>query len=98
VTLDDIKSYLRIDGTDEDTYLSELIEASQIYVDSCVGEGYKSEANALKLANILQKKLISDMYENRSTVILEKNNSENTKQDRIVTTILDKLSGYEVVT
>lgn len=91
MTLDEVKLYLRIDG-EEDSFLSELQETSLIYIDSCVGEGYKTDVNAVKLANLLQKKLISDLYENRSTTIPDK-----TKQDKIVTTILDKLSGYEVV-
>lgn len=92
MTLDEAKNYLRIDIIDEDILLSELIETSQIYIDSMVGEGYKTDIKALNLAKLLQYKLISDMYENRSSEIDNK-----TKQDRIVTSILDKLSNYEVV-
>lgn len=90
--LDEVKNYLRIDTIDEDILLSELIETSQIYIDSMVGEGYKTDIKALNLAKLLQYKLISDMYENRNSEIDNK-----TKQDRIVTSILDKLSNYEVV-
>ncbi|KEI92158.1 head-tail connector protein [Clostridium botulinum] len=89
--LQEIKDYLKIDDDYEDNSLNELIETSQIYIDSMVGEGYKKDNKALKLANLLQKKLIANMYENRSTEI-----STNTKQDRIVTSILDKLSNFEV--
>lgn len=91
MTLDEVKSYLRIDYTEDDTLLQELIEVSQIYIDSCVGEIYKTDEKAVKLSGLLQKKLINDMYENRSSEVPQK-----TKQDRIVTTILDKLSNYEV--
>lgn len=91
MTLDDIKQYLHIDYEDEDLYLTELIEISQIYIDSMVGEDYKTDVKAVKLAELLQKKLISDMYENRGTEI-----ASNTKKDIIVTSILDKLSNYEV--
>lgn len=91
--LDDIKQYLHIDYTDEDTYLNELIEVSQIYIDSMVSESYKTDDKAVKLARLLQKKLINDMYENRGTEI-----SNNTKKDIIVTSILDKLALYEDVT
>lgn len=87
ITLEQVKEYLRID--DEEPLLTELIEASQIYIDAMVGEAYKTDEKAIKLSELLQKKLIVDMYENRSTEI-----SENTKQDRIVTSILDKLSNY----
>ncbi|HBJ2613330.1 TPA: phage head-tail connector protein [Clostridium botulinum] len=92
MTLEEIKSYLRIDYKEDDTDLNELIETSQIYIDSCVGEGYKNDSKAMKLANLLQKKLIHDMYENRSAEV-----PTNTKQDRIVTSILDKLSNYTEV-
>ncbi|ACL77249.1 head-tail connector protein [Ruminiclostridium cellulolyticum] len=92
MTLDEVRSYLRIDTDVEDNFLNELIDSSQIYIDSCTGEGYKSDEKAAKLASLLQKKLISDLYENRSTTVPDK-----TKQDKIVTTILDKLSSYEVV-
>jgi len=92
VTLEEIKSYLYIDHDEEDLYISELVEVSLIYIDSMVGEAYKADAKAIKLANLLQKKLISDMYENRGTEI-----AANTKKDNIVTSILDKLSNCEVV-
>ncbi|OPD21411.1 head-tail connector protein [Clostridium botulinum] len=89
--LQEIKDYLKIDDDYEDNSLNELIVTSEIYIDSMVGEGYKTDNKALRLANLLQKKLIADMYENRSTEI-----PTNTKQDRIVTSILDKLSNFEV--
>lgn len=78
---------MRIDTADEDSFLQKLIETSQIYIDSCVGTDYKNNEKKVQLATLLQKKLIDDMYENRSTQV-----PHNTKQDRIVTTILDNLS------
>lgn len=87
MTLQEIKDYLRIDY--EEPLLPELIETSEIYIDFMVGEYYKQDAKAVKLANLLQKKLITDMYEARSTEVLN-----NAKQSRIVTSILDKLSNY----
>lgn len=92
MTLEEIKSYLRIDYTDDDDILSELLIVSEEYINSCVGVGYKSDEKAIKLANLLQKKLIYDMYEKRGTEILN-----NTKKDTIVTTIIDKLSNYSEV-
>jgi uncharacterized phage protein (predicted DNA packaging) len=92
MTLEETKNYLHIDYADEDTYLNELIETSEIYIDSMVGETYKNDEKAIKLANILKKKLISDLYENRGTEV-----ANNTKKDIIVTSILDKLSLYEVI-
>jgi uncharacterized phage protein (predicted DNA packaging) len=92
MNLEDIKSYLHIDYEDEDNYLKELIEVSLIYIDSMVGEAYKNDAKAVKLASLLQKKLISDMYDKRGTEI-----ASNSKRDIIVSSILDKLSLYTEV-
>ena len=87
--LEEVKSYLRIEYEEDDILLSSLIEASEAYIDSCVGTAYKNHAKAIELSNLLQKKLIADMFENRGTEI-----SNSTKKDNIVTTILDKLSNY----
>lgn len=89
VTLEQVKKHLRLDSDDEDSDIQDYIEISQIYIDSMVGEAYKVDTKAIKLADLLQKKLITDMYENRSTEI-----PQNTKQDRITISILDKLSNY----
>ncbi|NMM65492.1 phage gp6-like head-tail connector protein [Clostridium sp. P21] len=92
MTLEEIKDYLRIADNYEDNFINELVETSKIYIDSMVGEAYKADDKAVKLSALLQKKLIIDMYENRSTEI-----PQNTKQDRIVTSILEKLSNYTEV-
>lgn len=92
MTLEDVKTYLRIDYEEDDNLLDSLIEVSEEYIDSCVGTAYKSDEKAIKLANLLQKRLISNMFENRGTEI-----SNSTKKDNIVTTILDKLSNYSEV-
>lgn len=88
--LSDAKSYLKIDDSDDDLYIDSLIEISLIYIDAMVSENYKTDPKAVKLATLLQYKLIADMYENRGTEI-----ANNTKQDKIVVSILDKLSNYE---
>lgn len=90
--LEEIKNYLRIDYEEDDVILTELIAISEEYINSCVGTGYKNDVKAMRLANLLQKKLIHDMYENRGTEI-----SNSTRTDTIVTTILDKLSNYSEV-
>lgn len=87
MTLEEVKHHLRIDYDEDDVYLSNLIEISDIYIESCVGEAYKADDKAKKLAGLLQLKLIQDMFENRGSEI-----PSNTKKDMIVTTILDKLS------
>lgn len=92
MTLEEVKSYLRIDYEEDDILLRSLIEISEEYIDSCVGTAYKTDEKAIKLANLLKKKLIADMFENRGTEI-----SNSTRKDTIVTTILDKLSNYSEV-
>jgi len=92
MTLDDLQLYLRIDDDSENDYLNELIQVSQIYIDSMVGTDYKTDANAVNLAGILQKKLCVDLYESRGTMI-----EYIYKKDIIVNSILDKLSTYEVI-
>jgi len=89
IALEDVKNYLRIDGDEEDTDIETLIDISLIYIDSMVGEKYKDDKKAIKLADLLQLKLISDMYEQRSTDI-----QNNMKVDRITSSILDKLANY----
>jgi uncharacterized phage protein (predicted DNA packaging) len=93
LTLGEVKNYIKIDNdiTEDDDYLNELIEVSQIYIDDCAGEDYKIDEKLTKLAGLLQKKLINDMYENRSGYVV------TDKRDVIVSTILDKLSMAEII-
>lgn len=89
VTLEQAKTHLRVDCNDDDNYITSLLDISLIYIDNMAGESYKVDPKAVKLADLLQLKLISDIYENRGTEI-----PQNTKQDRISMSILDKLSTY----
>ncbi len=89
MTLEEIKKYLRIDYEDDDSFLLDLIVISEEYIEACVGSAYKKNEKAVKLASLLQKKLIYNMYESRGAEI-----SSNTKKDTIVITILDKLSNF----
>ena len=88
--LEFLKNVLKIDDTEEDVYLENLIEVSDIYITSMVGETFKEDAKLVKLSELLQQKLINDMRENRGTEV-----PGNTKTDRIVLSILDKLANYE---
>lgn len=92
LTLEEIKAYIYADEDDESPLIYNLITTARIYIDSMVGEDYKTDEKAIKLSNLLMRKLCWDMYNNRSTEI-----PSSTKKDTIVTSILDKLSLYEVV-
>lgn len=89
ITLDEIKIYLNIDLEDiyYDSMLTEYITVSLLYIIKMVGSAWITDENCIKLAKILQKKLIADMFENRATEI-----SNSTKRDIMVTSILDSLS------
>lgn len=89
LNLEDMKNYMHVDFIFDDNYIESLIEVSEIYISFMVGENYKADDKAVKLADLLQKKLIKDMYDNRSTEV-----TSTTKRDVIVTSILDKLSNY----
>lgn len=89
MTLEELKQYLRIDFDDDDDLLNELIVASEAYIDKTVGTGYKSDDSLKEIAKMVQKKLINEMYRNRSTGAIDK------VQDRMVTTMLDVLSNAD---
>lgn len=91
LSLTDAQNYLRVDADYDIEYINELIETSQIYIESCVGTVYQIDEKAVKLSILLQKKLIADMYDQRGTEI-----PNNTKQDKVTQSILDKLSNYIV--
>lgn len=95
LTLQQAKDYLRVSYDEDDEEIKGLILTAEAYIDSCVGTGYKNRANyesdeeyekGRRIAALLQKKIISDMYEVRATTI-----RVNTKTDNITKTILDKL-------
>ena len=81
LTLEQAKNYLRV---------------AEAYIDGCVGTGYKDKANyendeeyekGRRIAALLLKRIVSDMYEVRSTTV-----GSNTKTDNITKTILEKLA------
>lgn len=89
ITVEEIKKYLNID--EEDTYYDELLNeyltASFLYIISMVGDAWIKDETCVRLSRILQKKLVADLFENRTTEI-----SNSTKRDIMVTSILDTLS------
>lgn len=87
MTLEEAKNYLRIDDNFDDVYIESLIDTTQIYIDSCVGEAYKSNDKLVKLATLVQYKLINDLYDSKSSHI-----QNNMVRDRIVETIFMKLA------
>lgn len=64
--LDEIKKFLRVDGTDDDSLLSSLQLAAEQYLENAgAAKDYTSE-----LYKIAVKLLIGHWYENRSAVVV----------------------------
>lgn len=61
ITLEETKSYLRIDFSDDDTFIEKLIKASERYIKNTVSD-YESN----ELVDIVQLLLIQHWYFNRS--------------------------------
>lgn len=89
VSLEDAKVYIHIDYDDDNDDIKNMIETAQIFIDSMVGEKYKEDEKAVKMADLLVKKIVYQMYENRSVLI-----PNNLKEDKIVNSMLDKLALY----
>lgn len=64
-TLDEVKLYLRIDGTDDDPLLTSLMSAADMFVVNAVGDAVDRTSNLYGLAF---KLLIAHWYENREPV------------------------------
>ena len=65
VSLDEVKTWLRVDFTDDDALLTTLISAAEQYLKNATGITYDSTNH---LAKLFCMTLISDWYENRELV------------------------------
>lgn len=63
ISLDEAKLYLKVDFDDEDLLISNLIEASEMYLENATGKKF-DENN--KLAKLYCNCLIHEWYNNRS--------------------------------
>jgi uncharacterized phage protein (predicted DNA packaging) len=65
VSLDEVKTWLRVDFTDDDALLTTLINAAEQYLKNATGITYDSTNH---LAKLFCMTLISDWYENRELI------------------------------
>jgi uncharacterized phage protein (predicted DNA packaging) len=63
--LEEVKQYLRIDGSEEDSFLASLIPAAKIYIKNATDINVNENDELQKLAVFL---LVSHWYENRQVV------------------------------
>lgn len=89
ITLDEVKTYLRIDGDAEDALLERIMATAYSVVTGAV-DNYaliaKLKPDCEKLGDMIQLTLIADLYENRN---LEGETPQN--YSRIVETMLHQL-------
>lgn len=64
--LEETKSWLRVDGLEEDITIGMLIGASEEYLKNATGKEFESNNNLAKLFCLI---LVSDWYENRELVM-----------------------------
>ena len=62
VSLDEAKSWLKVDYTDEDADIQDLVDACEAYLGNATGKTFD---NTNPLAKLYCKVLIVDWYENR---------------------------------
>ena len=63
--LDDVKLYLRVDGTDEDSAIRGMIDAAKVFIKSGTGVTFQ-EADARHLMTL--KILVAHWYDNRGLI------------------------------
>ena len=66
--LSEIKTYLRVDGTDEDVLLTSLISAAESFIQQTTGKTLKGTANINtdELYSLCVKLMVSHWFENRA--------------------------------
>lgn len=65
VSLDEVKTWLRVDFTDDDALLTTLISAAEQYLKNATGNTFDSSN---ELAQLFCLVLVADWYENRELV------------------------------
>jgi len=64
VTLEEAKEHLKVDGNEDDTYIQNLIGASEQFIKNGTGKIFDGTNYLAKTVCLL---LVADMYENRIT-------------------------------
>jgi uncharacterized phage protein (predicted DNA packaging) len=93
LTLEEVKSFLRIDYNDEDSLLQIYIDGAEAYLYNATGIIFDNTNNLAKLYCFC---LISDWYENRNFATDIKNGNVNEKVRYTLQSILLQLQLSEV--
>ena len=65
ISLKEAKEYLRVDGDEEDTLITSLIAAAEVYLKNATGKNFESTN---ELARLFCLVLVVDWYENRTYI------------------------------
>lgn len=66
VTLDEAKTWLKVDYSEEDSDIQFLVDSSEVYLKNATGKDFD---NTNPLAKLYCRVLISDWYENRGLMV-----------------------------
>lgn len=66
ISLEEAKTYLRVDNSEEDDLIENLIEAAKVYLENATGNTFDSSNY---LARLFCLTLVTDWYENRGLVV-----------------------------
>ena len=86
MTLEYVKSFLKIDFDDDDEFIALIIEAAREYVIAALGKCDEDIARV----RLLMLVIISDMYEKRALTV--NSDSTNTKVQYTIRSIINQLS------
>lgn len=64
--LQEVKTWLRVDGTEDDATITMLVDAAETYLKNATGRDYNSKNSLAKLYCMV---LVADWYENRELVV-----------------------------
>lgn len=78
LTLEEVKSYLKIDYEDEDNLLGRLIITADEYLKSSVGKAYDNTSERAKTLSLI---IIGDLYGNRGLTEKPSNNTRKLIED-----------------
>lgn len=67
MTLEEVKSYLRVDFDDDDALIRQMMAAAEAYIIDAVGK----YDNTNPKANLLFYALVQDLYDNRSLLVTD---------------------------
>ena len=66
ISLEEAKTYLRVDSSEEDDLIKSLIDAAEIYLKNATGRSFDDSNH---IARLFCLTLVTDWYENRGLVV-----------------------------